>query len=201
MLPRFPETIMIMSLFCYFLLLPLNVMSFVMQKPTVSRSPTQLFVFDFFRQRSKEGLEQLEKLGGAAKRGELGKGLADAASYTAVTNKAFADGLAKSRNRLLQNLEGLFSGVDPNQILEDLEDVLLQADLGSTTAEDIVAEVKFLREDSTKMLSRDDLMSIMRGKLIEALDTEDNGAIKFSSDDYPSVLFIMGANGMGTIDQ
>ncbi|EEC46189.1 predicted protein, partial [Phaeodactylum tricornutum CCAP 1055/1] len=107
--------------------------------------------------------------------------------------------LAKSRNRLLQNIEGLFTGVSPEQVLDDLQDILLQADLGTKTAEDIVAEVKSLREDSTKMLSKDDLKSIMRGKLIEALNTELSGAIQFSPlvDKTPTVLFVMGANGMG----
>ena len=38
----------------------------------------------------------------------------------------------------------------------------------------------------------------MRGKLIEALDTGMPEAIQFSnSEDLPTVLFVMGANGMG----
>jgi fused signal recognition particle receptor len=153
-------------------------------------------VFDFFKKRSEEGLEQLSKLSDAASKGELGQGLVDVASYTRETNEAFAAGLAKSRNRLLSDVEGLFTGSE--DVLEDLQDILLQADLGMVTSEDIVEEVKSLREDSTKFLSRDDLISVMRGKLIEILDTE-NSAIKFASskEKFPTVLFILGANGMG----
>ena len=153
-------------------------------------------VFDFFKKRSEEGLEQLGKLSDAASRGQLGAGLKDAAAYTRETNQAFATGLAKSRNRLLANLESLYTGSE--DALEDLQDTLLQADLGTATADDIVQEVKSLREDSTKFLSRDDLMSVMRGKLIEALDTG-KSEVKFAADGdkYPTVLFIMGANGMG----
>lgn len=153
-------------------------------------------VFDFFKKRSEEGLEQLSKLSDAASKGELGQGLADVASYTRETNEAFATGLAKSRNRLLSDLESLFTGSE--DVLEDLQDILLQADLGMVTSEDIVEEVKSLREDSAKFLSRDDLMSVMRGKLIETLDTE-NSAIRFAKADEssPTVLFILGANGMG----
>ena len=153
-------------------------------------------VFDFFKKRSEEGLEQLSKLSDAASKGKLGEGLADAATYSQVTNEAFAAGLAKSRNRFLSNLEGVLTGSE--DVLEDLQDVLLQADLGMATAEDIVDEVKSLREDSTKFFSRDDLMSIMRGKLIETLETGD-GAIHFAAPEekWPTVLFIMGANGMG----
>jgi fused signal recognition particle receptor len=153
-------------------------------------------VFDFFKKRSEEGLEQLGKLSDAASRGQLGVGLKDAAAYTRETNQAFASGLAKSRNRLLANLESIYTG--SGDALEDLQDTLLQADLGMATTEDIVQEVKSLREDSSKFLSRNDLMSVMRGKLIETLDTGES-AVKFAAKDdkYPTVLFIMGANGMG----
>jgi len=155
-------------------------------------------VFDFFRDRSKEGFDQLNNLAQANYKGQIGKGLIDAATYTAQTNKAFASGLAKSRARLLQNLESLLTGVSPEEWLEELEDVLLQADLGTSTTEDIIAEVESLRDDSTQVLSRDDLMSILRGKLIEAFNYDEqqqlSSAIQFSADEsIPTVLFIMGA--------
>lgn len=157
-------------------------------------------VFDFFRDRSQEGLDQLQQFGAAAQKGQLGQGLADLASYTAQTNQAFADGLARSRNRLLENLESLVTGVSPAELLEELTDLLLQADLGLATAEDIVAEVKSLRADATQRLSQEDLRSILRGKIIEALETGQSSRIRFREADcttIPTVLFVMGANGMG----
>jgi fused signal recognition particle receptor len=173
-------------------------------------------VFDFFRQRSEEGLEQLGKLSQSASKGKFGEGLSEAAAYTKVANKAFAEGLAKSRNRFLNNLERLFTGASSEEeMLEELQDVLLQADLGMATAEDIVQEVQSLRDssdDKSKMFSREDLMSIMRGKLIETLNVgginnTDNtqttqsttAAIRFADprDKIPTVLFVLGANGMG----
>ncbi|CAJ1948105.1 unnamed protein product [Cylindrotheca closterium] len=172
---------------------------FVPSQPrSSSLSPsTELpMVFDFFKKRSEEGLDQLSRFSDAASKGELGKGLADLASYTRESNEAFATGLAKSRNRLLSDLEGLFTG--SGDILEDLQDILLQADLGMMTSEDIVEEVKSFREGSTKFLSRDDLKSVMRGKLIEILEFR-NSTIRFAEDNeaIPTVLFILGANGMG----
>eukprot|EP00534_Pseudo-nitzschia_fraudulenta_P006311 CAMPEP_0201194846 /NCGR_PEP_ID=MMETSP0851-20130426/149728_1 /ASSEMBLY_ACC=CAM_ASM_000631 /TAXON_ID=183588 /ORGANISM="Pseudo-nitzschia fraudulenta, Strain WWA7" /LENGTH=548 /DNA_ID=CAMNT_0047481567 /DNA_START=164 /DNA_END=1810 /DNA_ORIENTATION=+ len=199
-------------------------------------------VFDFFKQRSSEGIEQLSKLTDAASKGNIGQGLADAAEYTQVTNEAFAAGLAKSRNRFLGNLEGLFgasAATSLDELLEDLQDVLLQADLGVATSEDIVSEVKSLSEANSnedgkdpELLSREDLMSVMRGVLIETLDFETNdesdveatrddssgddsdtqedgstdpnsitgaSAIRFASKEskIPTILFVMGANGMG----
>lgn len=163
-------------------------------------SSTRLFVFDFFRERSQEGLDQLSSLADKAKRGQLGQGLAEAASYTRATNQAFTDGLSKSRNRLLNQLETIITGTDPSAVLGELEDVLLQADIGAQTAEEIIAEVQSLRETSSKRLSKDDLKSIMRGRLLEALETNRRfpRPIQFSTDpSTPTVLFIMGANGMG----
>lgn len=155
-------------------------------------------VFDFFKQKTSEGFEQLNNIADATYKGNIGKGLADAAAYTKASNAAFASGLAKSRNQLLQNLEGLFTGVSPEELLEDLQDILLQSDLGIAVSEEIVDEVKSLRDESTKMLSQDDLRSILRGKLIEALNTGKSEAIHFSTDeDLPTVIFVIGANGMG----
>lgn len=184
---------------CSVLLLPQcdAFVPFSYHSPTAftSTSTELSMVFDFFRDRSQEGFDQLGNLAGAARRGQLGQGLSEVGKYTTQTNKAFAEGLAKSRNRLLMNIESLYTGISPDDVLEDLQDILLQADLGISTAEDVVAEVKSLREDSTKMLSRQDLFSIMRGKLIEALDTGKPGAIQFSTDDScPTVIFIMGVS-------
>ena len=178
-------------------------------------------VLDFFRQRAEEGVDQAKKLADAAAKGKFGEGLVDAAAYTKQTNEAFATGLAKSRNKLLYGLESAFSG--GGDILEELEDVLLQADLGLSTAEDVMSEVKSLREDSTQIFSRDDIRSILRGKLIEALEVEGDRRIRFEgismyqdeqakeiegkdentgianegkeSRGIPTVLFVMGANG------
>jgi len=151
-------------------------------------------VFDFFKQRSDEGVQQLKILGDAAKQGKLGEGLLDVSRYAAETNAAFAKGLSLSRTRLLQNLELLLTG-NSDDLIDELSNVLLQADLGTATTDEIVDEVKSLQQ---RGLTRDDLMSILRGKLVETLETS-NGAIRFSDNSrtIPTVLFIMGANGMG----
>jgi len=145
-------------------------------------------VFDFFKQRAEEGMDELTK-------------------FVDETNKnfeAFAEGLAKSRNKFLYDLEAIFDG--NGDIFEQLEDVLLQADLGLTTTQEVIEEIRSLREDSTKIFTRDDLRSVLRGKLIETLTiAEDPGAersftrgIEFAQKEGDlTVLFVMGANGMG----
>lgn len=178
--------------------------------PSFSTSTSLNMVFDFFKKRAEEGVEQLSNLATSAKEGRLGEGLVDAATYTQQTNDAFASGLAKSRTKLLYDLDNLVNnkGVD---FLDDLEDILIQADIGIQTADDVMDEVRSLRFDSDKFFSQRDLRSILRGKLLESLETNYDTtitdgknadgvvdrSIKFSTDKNPTVLFIIGANGMG----
>lgn len=169
-------------------------------------STTLSMVFDFLKKRAEEGVEQLSNLATSAKEGRLSEGLIDVATYTQETNVAFASGLAKSRTKLLYDLDNLINneGVD---FLDDLEDILIQADIGIQTSDDVMEEVRSLRYDSNTFFSQDDLRSILRGKLLEALETtnqEDNSdvntvdrSIQFSDNKDPTVLFIIGANGMG----
>jgi fused signal recognition particle receptor len=196
--------------------------AFVGRKLHQRQSSSSLnMVFDFFKQRSQEGMDQLSKLSDAAKQGKLGEGLIEVANYSRETQKIMADGLAKSRNQFLYNLEGVLSGDGwfGEDWLDGLEDALLQADLGPATANDVLSEVRSLRQDSTQLFTRDDLRSILRGKLVEALrangadssirfsddtnsgdddDDDDNNDNKQSSHMHvPTVLFIMGANGQG----
>ena len=106
-----------------------------------SASSTSLnMVFDFFKKAQDSANEQMS---------------------------AFATGLAKSRNQFLYSLEDIGSG--GTNLLDDLEDTLLQADLGMATTDDVVSEARFLREESTEIFSREDIKALLRGKLIEAL--------------------------------
>lgn len=125
--------------------------------------------------------------------------------YTRTTNQAWIDGLATSRARLLGQLEGLWTSKSAGleEMLQELEDILLQADVGAQTAQEIVQEVESLRgeQDSTTktgLLKKEDLMSVLRGKLLEGLVTDTSRAISFAeSKEDPTVIMILGANGMG----
>jgi fused signal recognition particle receptor len=114
-------------------------------------------VFDFFKKASTDATEQMN---------------------------AIATGLAKSRNQFLYSLEdslaslssgGLDGGGMGGNLLDNLEDTLLQADLGLATTEDVLSEARFLREESTEIFSRDDVKALLRGKLLEALGTSGGG--------------------------
>jgi fused signal recognition particle receptor len=164
-------------------------------------------VFDFFKKRATEGIDQISKLTDAASRGELARGLTEAAAYTSEVNRAFASGLAKSRAKLLNDIDNMVNN-EGRDVLEDLETLLLQSDLGVATTEDIMKEVTSLRLDGERFFSKQDLMAILRGKLLEALRFNENDSkINFASPNATdpkeklSVLLFMGANGMGKTQQ
>eukprot|EP01082_Thalassiosira_pseudonana_P005932 g5386.t1 g5386 contig2:440558-442225(+) len=118
-----------------------------------SSSTALPMVFDFFKKAQTEATEQMT---------------------------AFATGLAKSRNQFLYNLEDSFATMGDGKggnLLDQLEDTLLQADLGMATTDDVLEEARFLREESTEIFSRDDIKALLRGKLLEALGTSAKGTV------------------------
>jgi fused signal recognition particle receptor len=154
-------------------------------------SATALHVFDFFKKAQESTTESLT---------------------------AFTTGLAKSRNAFLYNLEDALAGESGN-LMDNLEDTLLQADLGMATTEDVLEEARTLRE-GTRIFGREDVKALLRGKLLEALgaaggegDEADKNkfSLRFATkengvpirDRSPTggrpltIHFIMGANGMG----
>ena len=121
-------------------------------------STTQLhMVFDFFKKAQTEATEQMS---------------------------AIATGLAKSRNQLLYNLEDSFALDSKNgmNLMDQLEDTLLQADLGMATTDDVLEEARYLRSESTEIFGRDEIKALLRGKLLEAL-----GASAMGSSEYQRV--------------
>ncbi|CAM9950273.1 unnamed protein product [Discosporangium mesarthrocarpum] len=170
-------------------------------------------VFDFFRKRAEEGVAQAKNLADAAQAGQLDKALRDTAEYVKESVSKFSDGLAKSRMRFLGDLESLFGMAGPlDETLEKLEEALLQADLGATTSYRIIEDLRETARSTSARLEADDIKSILRGTLVrggvgargdDAVTTLPDGsnraAITFADPSLgvPSVLFFMGANGMG----
>lgn len=76
-------------------------------------------VFDFLRDRTTEGLAQVQNIATKTLEGKLGEALLDSAEYIKERNKIDAEnfskmseGLAKSRERLLSGINGAFDSSD-----------------------------------------------------------------------------------------
>lgn len=162
-------------------------------------------VFDFLRKRSEEGFAQVQNIAQKTIQGKLGEALSDTASYVSQRRKIDADnlrrltdGLSRSRDRLLSGISGALD--DDNDGIEakllKLEEVLLQADLGSVTTAAIVNDLR--RYARTEGLAVEDILPVLRARLIEALTPAiGSGGINFAPIGEPTVIFVIGANGMG----
>ncbi|CAN0022054.1 unnamed protein product [Ascophyllum nodosum] len=187
-------------------------------------------LLDFIKKRAQEGVEQTQNLVTAAQQGRLEEALKETSEYVKDRNAKFADGLAKSRLRLLGDLENLLGATGPlEETLERLEEALLQADIGATTSFQIIEDLRQTAKAEDRSLEADDIKAVLRATLIQVLnggvmppetglaaDDEDadggndstrptayaptsSAAITFADPSLgvPSVLFFMGANGMG----
>lgn len=164
-------------------------------------------VFDFLKKRSEEGIAQIQNIATKAAEGKLGEALQDTSAYVRQRNKIdtenlrkLTEGLSRSRDRLLTGINGAFSDeTSPlDARLNNLEEVLLQADIGSATTSAILGDLRAYAQ--TNRLQVDDILPVLRSRLIEALTpTGAQKGISYSnsSSAEPTVMFVIGANGMG----
>ena len=171
-------------------------------------------VFDFLRKRSEEGFAQIQNIASKAAEGKLAEALQDTSAYVRERNKIdtenlrrLTDGLARSRDRLLNGISGAIGDeVSPLEArLSNLEEVLLQADIGSSTTATILADVRTYAK--TNKVQMDDILPILRARLIEALMPAVVGSTRATptitttttttEPRKPHVIFVIGANGMG----
>ena len=78
-------------------------------------------------------------------------------------------GLSRSRDRLLAGISDSFATEDNDitKTLTKLEDVLLQADIGVSTTNVIIDDLRnYAKRES---LTKDDILPVLRARLIEAL--------------------------------
>jgi len=107
----------------------------------------------------------------------------------------FTEGLEKSRQNFLSDLRGIFDvkGASLDQTLEKLEDALLSADIGATTTDQILDDVKAVAQAQGDYTEQD-VTAILRGRMAEALGPP---APLTSAAAGPTVILVLGANGMG----
>lgn len=176
-------------------------------------------VFDFIRKRTQEGISQVQNIATKSLEGKLGEALEEVGDYVKqrqqIDKENFSKmtaGLARSRDLLLMDIGLIFKDGnvnDLNQNLEKLEEILLRADIGSTTTTQILDDLRQALRFSEKELTQEDIVSVLRARLIEALTPPPpNGKLSSTTDEMdpvesaaakkdPKVILVIGANGMG----
>lgn len=100
------------------------------------------------------------------------------------------------KRTLTQGFKAVFSRIKFDvENLEDLEDVLIQADFGVQAAEDIVSEVKS-RAKRAGARTEAELKQILTELLSEKLSRTDS-ALNLDSGAQPYVILVVGVNGAG----
>ncbi len=113
-----------------------------------------------------------------------------------------AQGLARTRDLLLTDVTDLFSGTTilTDELLDELEDRLLEADLGVDTVEEIRDR---LQEDlrGAKLDGPDDVIeamaSVIENSLARGIPPMDVGEIIAGPAEGPHVILFVGVNGSG----
>lgn len=109
--------------------------------------------------------------------------------------RSLRDRLAKSRRFLSDKLATALSGEDTDEIWEDLEAALIQADVGVGTATRLTEAVRSSARGSDGK-DADAVRSMLANELHASFDTDRNRALVFSSE-KPTVWMVVGVNGTG----
>ena len=104
------------------------------------------------------------------------------------------NGLKKTKNALFGQIDGLlrnFVRVDED-FLEELEDLLISSDVGASTAEEIIDELREKAKDD-RLKDSEDVKDALRRILCDKLGEGD--VLHLTT--VPSVLLVIGVNGVG----
>jgi fused signal recognition particle receptor len=128
------------------------------------------------------------------KKREEEKAEANQPDASSETQDLVATELPKRNSRA--GIRSLFSRIKFDiESLEQLEDILIQADFGLATAEAIVADVKKTAK-AAGAASESELKSILAGVIRDKLDSG-NRELNLTSGKLPYVILVVGVNGVG----
>lgn len=104
--------------------------------------------------------------------------------------------LSKTRIALTGKIAALFGKPWNEETFEQLEQILYEADLGTTCSLELVDELRlFLKKHSDATL--EEMLQFLHAKAIEILETPAKVAGKIPGDEEPLVILIVGVNGSG----
>lgn len=112
-----------------------------------------------------------------------------------VLNKELNDGLSKTRKGFMEKVFGVLSGKEiDDDLYEELEEALIQGDVGVNTALDLVERLRE-REKKDKLKNSAQLQEAFADELVELLGEEDQ-PLNLVSGELNIILFV-GVNGVG----
>ena len=104
--------------------------------------------------------------------------------------------LSRARSLFGDKITSLFRGKIDEGTLEQLEQLLYEADFGVQTAMELTQKVRELHH-SHPSYKTDDYVAALRSHLISLLDKYPSGLVELTQDKLPMVILIVGVNGNG----
>jgi fused signal recognition particle receptor len=112
--------------------------------------------------------------------------------------RRLSEGLAKTRNSLIKRVDAVFLGkreIDA-ELFEELEEILITADLGVRTTQDLLDHAR----EQVKRRELSDpqaLKAVLRDRITEYLLSSDKPADLVMPESGPFVIMVLGVNGVG----
>ncbi|RUM90088.1 MAG: signal recognition particle-docking protein FtsY [Thermodesulfatator sp.] len=108
------------------------------------------------------------------------------------------DRMAKSRLGFVRQMDELFLGkrqIDP-ELLDELEEILVMADMGVSTVQEIFDEIR-LRVSRNQLTEPEALKQALKGAIEDLFDQAEKEAGGISWEPVPYVILVVGVNGVG----
>jgi len=105
--------------------------------------------------------------------------------------------LGKTRSNLVDNVKQVFTGrgkIDAS-VYDDLEEILIQADVGVETTMEVVEDMRKTAREK-RLESADQLYDVLKEDFVKLLEPGDH-ALELTRTDGPHVTLIAGVNGSG----
>lgn len=106
--------------------------------------------------------------------------------------------LGKTRDSIVSRVDELFLGkkiIDP-ELLEDLEEILITADIGVATTNELVAAARE-KMDRKELNNPEALKKVLKDKISGFIHSSDQAAELVMPDTGPFVIMVVGVNGVG----
>lgn len=106
------------------------------------------------------------------------------------------EALSKTRAAISGRIMSLFKGPIDESTFEQLEQILYEADLGTNSAVELTAEVRyFLKKNSEAGI--EEILAFLHAKVLEMLEVTPKVVAKKPQEGMPRVILVVGVNGSG----